>query len=200
MMQDQSTATPLPEQPDFGECWVLPGTTRVPDQHTKIWVNGRHVGAHRHALAVALGRPLAPNEMACHTCDTPRCVRNDTVGVYVVYGVEYPRFGHLWLGDARANTADRDAKGRTASGNRCAARLYPERWPRGDRHPARLHPEYLARGEAHYNAKLTAADVTRIRIRYAAGGVTCAVLAREFHVSVALIKAVISRRVWKHVP
>ncbi len=41
------------------------------------------VGAHRLALALALGRSLAPGEVACHACHEPLCVRVDPAHVHL---------------------------------------------------------------------------------------------------------------------
>jgi HNH endonuclease len=70
-------------------------------------------GAHRFALELKLGRPIAPGMCALHTCDNPACVRP----------------AHLWEGTTQDNTADREAKGRGAKIN--GAVLHPERLSRG---------------------------------------------------------------------
>jgi len=46
--------------------------------------------AHRLSLELALGRPLAPGMLACHTCDNPGCIRPS----------------HLYEGSPRANHQD----------------------------------------------------------------------------------------------
>lgn len=56
-----------------------------------------------------------------------------------------------------------------------------------------------ARGERSGNAKLTATSVLKIRELRATLGVTCAKLADMFGVSTATIKAILSRRNWKHI-
>lgn len=61
--------------------------------------NHSMVYAHRMALELSLGRPIATGKMSCHTCDNPPCC-NPT---------------HLYEGTAVDNVRDRDARfyGRT---------------------------------------------------------------------------------------
>lgn len=54
-------------------------------------------------------------------------------------------------------------------------------------------------GEANYNHKLTVADVLDIRAR-GGRGEKQSVLGREYHVSGAVIRRILLRRTWKHVP
>lgn len=101
--------------------------------------SGRHNGAHRFALEMALGRPLAPGMQARHVvCDNPPCVNP----------------AHLAEGTQEDNMADRTAKGRAA---------------RGDRNGRHSHPERTARGERAGGARLTEADVRAIRDQASAG-------------------------------
>lgn len=53
--------------------------------------------AHVIALEIALGRPLAAGEQACHHCDRPGCISPE----------------HLYAGDYRSNGADMARRGRT---------------------------------------------------------------------------------------
>lgn len=57
---------------------------------------GKAVPAHRHALALTLGRALLSSELACHSCDVPLCCN--------------PR--HLYVGSHADNMADMARKGR----------------------------------------------------------------------------------------
>lgn len=65
--------------------------------------------------------------------------------------------------------------------------------------PGTLAPHGQLRGEACVQAKLTAANVTEIRHRYAGGGVTKTALAREFGVSLSNICHIINGETWRHV-
>lgn len=55
-----------------------------------------------------------------------------------------------------------------------------------------------ARGERSSNAKLTDADIPKIR-GYAASGMTCYQISKKFPVSIAAIRFVVLGRTWKHV-
>lgn len=58
------------------------------------------IHANRFALSLKLGRTLAKEELALHTCDNPKCVNP----------------GHLFIGTVAQNVADRQKKGRTSRG------------------------------------------------------------------------------------
>jgi hypothetical protein len=124
------------------------------------------VGTHRFALALHLGRPIRPGMFALHRCDNKPCVRDD----------------HLWEGTTQENTADREAKGRGAKGER----------NRGFAHPERL------RGIHRYNAAFTDDDVRAIRSRVT-GGESQAAIAREYGVRSTAIFKLVHRESWKHV-
>lgn len=69
-----------------------------------IGIQGRTRKAHRIAYELAHGLPigsLRSDQFVCHSCDNPPCINPD----------------HLWLGDARANTDDMMAKGRSYNGD-----------------------------------------------------------------------------------
>jgi hypothetical protein len=111
-----------------GDCWERQGGRTVGGYGR---VGNRGQVASRFAWELASGQPLPDGMEVCHTCDNPPCVRNDDAGVYVVDGIEYQRFGHLFLAPHEVNSADRDAKKRT---------------PQGDKHP-RWNP--TNRGKVH---------------------------------------------------
>jgi hypothetical protein len=128
---------------------------------------GRRIRVHRLAWELTRG-PIPDGMRVCHTCDTPLCVNP----------------AHLWLGTDADNAADRSAKGRSATGERNASVLYPERLPRGD---------------AHHNAKLTAAAVREMRCMHDAGEASQAALAERFGVSRTQVSLIVRRVAWRHV-
>lgn len=121
------------------------------------------LGAHRVSWEIHNG-PIPAGLWVLHHCDTPRCVNPS----------------HLFLGDVRANVADRDRKGRGIS---------PER----ARHTANRR-----RGELAPGAKLSAAAVSQIRLDYPAVR-SYRRLASLYGVTPAQVRNVVKRRAWKHV-
>lgn len=75
-------------------------------------------------------------------------------------------------------------------------RPYP---PKGEQHNSRAKPETVPRGIKHGNAKLNDAKVTEIRARYAAGGVSQPMLAREYGVTQRVIWSIVNWKTWRHV-
>lgn len=57
-----------------------------------------------------------------------------------------------------------------------------------------------ARGERSHWAKLTEADVIEIRERYEAGGISYRQLSMDYPVMETTIHAIVTRKLWKHVP
>lgn len=130
-------------------------------------LGGKRVYTHRLAWAFGLegqrhGALPPPNVVIRHLCDTPRCCNPD----------------HLQAGTQAENLRDMVERGRSARGDAHGSRKHPERVPRGDAHFSRKHPERMARGEAHGSrthperlargeangfAKLSDADVARVR-------------------------------------
>ena len=82
------------ERPGEG-CWEYRDWAVNHNGYGRLWVGGRTVAAHRFAWELAYG-PIPHGMQVCHRCDNPPCVRPD----------------HLFLGTARDNARDRDAKGR----------------------------------------------------------------------------------------
>lgn len=148
-----------------GECWLWTGK-QDKDGYGVLYADRGDFRAHR--IAYELANDVSPGDLfVCHRCDNPRCVRPE----------------HLFLGTSQENTADRNAKGRQAHGDRTGARLYPHRVPRGERHGA---------------ARLTASDVKEIR-SLSADGVLQAELMKKFGVSQGAISHIVTRKCWRHV-
>lgn len=166
-------------------CWPWLGGFFAGKEYGQFSVGARTVRAHRYAWEMVAG-PVPTGFSILHTCDNPRCVRNDDAGVYEANGVLRPRRGHLWLGTHEDNMRDRDAKGRTLA---------------GDDHPLVRHPERAARpaGEANPMARLAADDVVAIRLAYAAGE-RQHVLAERYGVAITTISAIVTRKNWAHIP
>lgn len=73
-----------------GDCWLW--TKGKNDYGYGVFhpYKPKTVGAHRFALEQKLGRPIEPGLFACHTCDTPACVRPE----------------HLYEGNSQDNVDD----------------------------------------------------------------------------------------------
>ena len=77
---------------------------------------------------------------------------------------------HLWLGTHQDNADDKVAKGR-------------------------CNPQF---GEDNFSSRLTEENVREIRLRYAAGGISQYILAKEFGVYQGNISSIINGKKWKH--
>jgi hypothetical protein len=99
--------------------------------------------------------------LICHTCDNPACVRLD----------------HLFLGTSADNSADRDAKGRTA----------------------RTGPRNPARGERHGKSSLKMAQVGHIRRLYATGRFSQQAIADRFGINQTNVSCIVRQVTWTHV-
>lgn len=178
-------------------CWFHAGA-RHNFGYAKVKL-GALLYAHRVAWVLASGEQIPTGDEICHTCDTPACVRNDDPGVYLVDGVEYPRWGHLFRAPRLANMADMAAKARSTLGDRNPARLYPERVQRGDRHWSHRTPDLVRIGSQHHAAKLTEDTVLAIRSRFSSGDVTQRQLALDFEIGFKHINDIVKRRSWRHI-
>lgn len=81
-------------------CLVWQGNTRL--GYAVVQRTEGKVSVARFVLERKLGRELAAEECACHTCDNPACVKAE----------------HLFVGSKRENNRDRHVKQRDARGVR----------------------------------------------------------------------------------
>ncbi|WP_278314995.1 hypothetical protein [Lolliginicoccus levis] len=129
--------------PGEDDCWLWTGAISD-DGYGRYWLKraGRQrvVRPHRYALSLALGRPLAADEVAMHGCDSPICVR---AGVHAAAG------GHVVLGTQADNLRDMAIKRRGGG------------WP-GWMHVARSS-ERVARSRALRAAVSGGWDAGRVR-------------------------------------
>lgn len=101
---------------DVAGCWESPFGYPNDDGHVRIGSRSNRVFAHKLAWVLGGGQDIPTDGKILHTCDNPPCVRNDTVGIYVVDGIECPRIGHLFLGTVAINNTDKAGKGRSTKG------------------------------------------------------------------------------------
>jgi hypothetical protein len=198
-------------------CWLWSGSLNhgygrlsVGPRQTRYEWRATHLS---WMLATGHRPDVDAGEFICHTCDNPRCVRNDDIGTYAVDGTSYERRGHLYLAGVVANNRDCAIKQRSARGDRNGSRLHPEKLTRGDVRSAQMRgraaagadhylrraPERIRRGTQCYQTRLTEADVREIRRRYAAGGVTYQALATEYRMSPQVVGFIVRRETWRHV-
>jgi hypothetical protein len=181
-------------------CWRR-ACAHTRDGYAKFYAHRQHIKGSRFAFLSVLGDPPPDLPVVRHRCPdgSHRWCNNPA---------------HLTPGTHLQNAMDREEEGRTARGDRNAARLYPETRARGDQNGARLHPERrawgerngsrthperLARGEANSNAKLTMAEARIIRQDLAAG-ISISALARRYGVSRPTIKSIREHRTWREEP
>ena len=150
---------------DIGACWPWIGTMNNDGYGIFKW-KGKNRRAHQFSWRVHRGE-IPDRLWTLHRCDNPTCVNID----------------HLWIGTSAENTADRHAKGRTASGERSGATLHPER---------------MARGEKNGCAILTEDLVREIR-RLVGTGLTRKEVGERLGINAPTVYAVAARRLWRHV-
>jgi hypothetical protein len=134
------------------ECWEWKGC--MSEGYGQVTTGPYQQGkAHRFSYELYNG-PIPSGMFVCHKCDNRGCVRPD----------------HLFLGTAKANTADMIEKGRQA---------------RNTGHP----------GESHAMAKLTEREVRAILKSVG----PARIVAAKFNVSESTIYMIRGRHIWKHI-
>lgn len=137
------------------ECWEWQGALSSGYGHMRIQQNGRSIDLLAHRVSYELHVGEIPQGMqVCHTCDNRRCVNPS----------------HFFIGDHKANAADRDAKGRHRNGDK--------------------------KGVQNGHAKLNDEQVREIRRRYRPG---IRGLASEFGISAEQVRTIAQRKQWRHV-
>jgi len=163
------------------ECWIW-SAGRDNDGYGRFWDGTRLRGAHQFSWEIHNG-PIPAGLCVCHTCDVRPCVNPS----------------HLFLATNELNSADRAAKGRSASGDRHGSRTHPECLQRGDAHWVNRRPECVPCGAQRADSKLTEDDVREIRKLHAAGVHLSRRLASHFGVDRTLLWRIAKRKTWRHV-
>ena len=154
------------------DCWPWKRGPHVKQKsrYGRINLQGREWRAHRLAFLLAYNT-LPFDALICHRCDNPPCCNP----------------AHLFIGTTKDNTRDALKKGRMR-------RLFAA----GQGHWSFLHPDLTMRGERNGHAKLTASQVSTIRLlmKHGAQGKELAV---RYGVSRRTISNIVQRDSWRHV-
>lgn len=89
-----------PYDPELGNCWIWTAARNEEGKYGVFYLNGRLVTAHRAAYQMATGETLTSEDLVCHSCDNPPCVRSD----------------HLHKGDLLSNVQETISRGRNRWG------------------------------------------------------------------------------------
>ena len=134
--------------PEDNGCWIW-----LAGEDKNGYGKFSHTRAHRYSWELQHGPIQSTLACVCHTCDNPRCVNPS----------------HLFLGENKDNTQDRNQKGRQAKGIKSGS------------------------------AKLTDEKVKEIRKLYATGNYSQDKLADLFEVNQSHVSSIVLRKTWKHV-
>lgn len=129
--------------------------------------NARRWKAHRVAYTLTFG-DIPDGMIVMHSCDNPPCINP----------------AHLSLGTDADDIADRDAKKRSAT---------------GDRHGSRTKPWATTRGERNTHARINEEIVRSIRQRRASGE-TFTSIARDVGMDKSSVSRIANGLRWSHVP
>lgn len=162
------------------DCWLWCGAPGG-EGYGCIRIAGHAVRAHRVAWELTNG-PIPDGLWVLHRCDNRKCVNP----------------AHLFLGTQSDNMRDMHNKGRGYRPG-MGPQVPPDRRARGMGSGRHTQPESNARGERNGQAKLSAAQVIAIRLRWANGERNAARIGREHGVSGAMIHLIVRRKKWAHI-
>jgi hypothetical protein len=163
------------------ECWEWTGAKQSMGYGMIRLTAGRPVLAHCAMFVIATGEDLFKKDEVLHACDNPGCVNPN----------------HLSKGSHADNLADAVRKGRMSSGDEHRKKVLAGlggNWRSGKTHGAAVR-EGLHRagmvGETHVGAKLSDADVLKIR-QLKKDGWTCRKIGHHFGVSNTHVSAILT--------
>lgn len=182
-----------------GNCWLWTGAL-LKTGYGSVRLGGKTQRAHRVAWELLNG-PIPPGMYVLHDveCRNRHCVRHLRLGTHddnmkdmVLAGMNRgPRLPAR--GDHNGSRLHPE---RLARGERHGSHTRPDRWARGERHGSKRRPDCVVHGEQHPSAKLTAADVERIRSLLVEGE-SISGIARQFGVARRSIRAIRDGETWK---
>ncbi|KKM18276.1 hypothetical protein LCGC14_1667300 [marine sediment metagenome] len=136
------------------------------------WIDKKPIREYAHRLMWELNFVQIPKGLqVLHKCDNPPCVNP----------------AHLFCGTQGDNVRDAVSKGRLIPDIEKAKSVF------------RNNPELQARGERQGSSKLTAKQVSEIRLEYAGKYITQRELAKKYGVRQVTIWAILQRKTWDHI-